>query len=172
MLYLLDRLIIWLSGKIHSVTLCRVDSKDARLSLYRDRSLVIPVESIAHKQESNLCNTCAIAKSTRTLAYNTQSRSDNFGKMWFFDVSELLQCWGIENTDAFYRPSFIEHTEWNRWVLFLRYDNGKLNSKCVWELIIVIRVFIFIRYIHPYHSNENCFVERSFRRVKDMERRM
>jgi hypothetical protein len=84
MLYLLDRLIIWLSGKIHSVTLCRVDSKDARLSLYRDRSLVIPVESIAHKQELNLCNTCAIAKSTRTLTYNTQSRSDNLGKMWFF----------------------------------------------------------------------------------------
>ena len=107
MLYLLDRLIIWLSGKIHSVTLCRVDSKDARLSLYRDRSLVIPAESIAHKQESNLCNTCAIAKSTRTLAYNTQSRSDNLGKMWFFDVSELLQCWGIENTDAFFTDQVL-----------------------------------------------------------------
>jgi len=132
MLYLLDRLIIWLSGKIHSVTLCRVDSKGARLSLYRDRSLVIPVESIAHKQESNLCDTCAIAKSTRTLIYNTQSRSNKIGKMWYFlmfqnyysaevlkilmlvtdQVLSSIQC----ETDEFY---------------FLRYDNGQLNSKCV-----------------------------------------
>jgi len=132
MLYLLDRLIIWLSGKIHSVTLCRVDSKGARLSLYRDRSLVIPVESIVHKQESNLCDTCAIAKSTRTLAYNTQSRSDNLGKMWFFLMFQNYYSAGVlKILMFFYRPSFIEHTEWNRWVLFLRYDNGQLNSKCV-----------------------------------------
>ena len=145
MLYLLDRLIIWLSGKIHSVTLCRVDSKDARLSLYRDRSLVIPVKSIAHKQESNLCNTCAIAKSTRTLTYNTQSRSDNFGKMWFFfmfqnyysaevlkilmlvtdQVLSSIQC----ETDEFYFCVTIM-VSW---------------TQSVWELIIEIRVFVFIR---------------------------
>jgi hypothetical protein len=144
MLYLLDRLIIWLSGKIHSVTLCRVDSKGARLSLYRDRSLVIPVESIAHKQELNLCNTCAIAKSTRTLAYNTQSRSDNYGKMWFLmfqnyysaevlkilmlftdQVLSSIQC----ETDEFYFCVTIM-VSW---------------TQSVWELIIEIRVFVFIR---------------------------
>ena len=144
MLYLLDRLIIWLSGKIHSVTLCRVDSKDARLSLYRDRSLVIPVESIVHKQELNLCNTCAIAKSTRTLAYNTQSRSDNFGKMWFFlmfqnyysaEVLKILMRFTDQvlssiqsETDEFYFCVTIM-VSW---------------TQSVWELIIVIRVFFYL----------------------------
>ena len=78
-------LTLWHNRLGHSYT--GLIQKMAKLPLYRDRGLVIPDEFIARQQEPDLCDTCALAKPTRTLIYNTQSRSDVKGKMWFFDVS-------------------------------------------------------------------------------------
>ena len=59
----------------------------AKLDLYRDRGLNIPPEYLKRDQEPDLCDTCALAKPTRTLTYTPQTRSDIKGKMWYFDVS-------------------------------------------------------------------------------------